>query len=121
MHGVYVLDLDSGHVYMQLGDTLQAVIDAFMEEQQRRTVPVEAKIDGSYHYFPCLAGETDDDAEHRVFKMISRQYGPCNVWARLAFRETLAKGTWSPGSAAVPDSTPSSVNEEKGGVFSISI
>lgn len=121
MHGVYVLDLDTGHVFVAVGDTLADIHAAFASEQRTGTLPA-AGMDGSYHYYPCLPGETDDDAERRIFAQMSRQYGSGNVWARLGFRETLAKETWSPGGSHLPaDSAPSSANEDKGVVFSISI
>lgn len=122
MHGVYVLDLDGGQFFVCIGEHLPSIQEAFLEEQRRGTLPM-AKMDGSYHYYPCLPGETDDDAERRIFALAIRLYGLGNVWARLPLRETLAKGTWSPGCShsGIPDSAPSSANEEKGGVFSISI
>jgi hypothetical protein len=126
------LDLDSGHYFIHIGDGIEDTREAFYRERTLGLLPY-TNLDGSYHYYPILPDETEYDAERRIFILTARQYGIGNVWGRMECREQLAKGTWSPNfartllgetaNATDPDSSsmPSSANEEKGVVFSISI
>lgn len=125
MKGIYVLDLDNGHFYVTCAQTLQ---DAQASLSHISDSGVGTGIfDGSYHFYPIAAGETEYEAEKRIFIQIAKREGLEVVVVRAELRDSLGKGTWCPElqgqlKKIFVGSTESPVlSTEKEGVFSMSI
>jgi hypothetical protein len=121
MKGIYVLDLDNGHFYVTCAQTLQ---DA---QASLTHISDTSVFDGSYHFYPIAVGETEYEAEKRIFIQIAKREGLEAVVVRAELRDSLGKGTWCPElqgqlKKIFIGSTESPVlSTEKEGVFSISI
>jgi len=92
MKGVYVMDLDTGHLCMILATDFQ---DA--EAQMTfllTTLESKQTFDGSYHYYPILQGENDRDAERRVYILLGKRFGLSSIYVRREFLESIGKGTY---------------------------
>jgi hypothetical protein len=125
MKGIYVLDLDNGHFFIACAQSLQ-------DAQCLLTVLTDAGagaggFDGSYHYYPIAAGETDHDAEKRIFIQIAKREGLEVVVVRAELRDSLGKGTWCSEFQShlkkllTDESSSPALSAGKDGVFSISI
>jgi len=126
MLGVYVLDLDNGHLFVSYADSVQEA------EASLLTMNVSAKFDGSYHYYPMLEGEEDKVGEIRIFMMLAKKNGLQNMLARPEVLASIGKGTWCPdmeirkflhissSESFQPSSTEHEVENEKE-LFTISI
>jgi len=122
MLGIYVLDMDNGHLFVSHADSVQEA------ELNLLTMNVSAKFDGSYHYYPLLEDEADKVGEIRIFMMLAKKNGLQNMLARPEVLASIGKGTWCPDMeirkflhVSSSDSfQPSSVDNEKE-LFTISI
>lgn len=120
MKGIYVLDLDNGHFYVAYAESLQ-------DAQVSLASITNAVFDGSYHYYPIAAGETECEAEKRIFIHTAKREGLETVIVRAELRDSLGKGTWCPElqgqlkKLLLDESVSPVVSAGKDGVFSISI
>jgi len=99
MKGVYVLDLDNGHVFIMIANDVQEARDQLPLYLAELNMELHrnARFDGSYHYYPIMTTETDIEAEKRVFLITAKHYGIGVILARAEIRDSIGKGTWCSG------------------------
>lgn len=97
MKGVYVLDLDNGFVCIMVAQSSQDAQERLPFELStiESGTHSSAMFDGSYHYYPMMVGESDDDAEKRVFILTAKRYGIGCILVRAEIRDSIGRGTWS--------------------------
>jgi len=93
MRGVYVLDLESDQYFIISGN---GMIDVSVEMKfQLKQMNLSASYDGSYHFYPIHANETEYEAEKRIYWMMVKKYGIQSVFARKELLQSIGKGTWT--------------------------
>lgn len=92
MKGVYIIDLEDDKGFICVANDLTAAKE--MTHLHREMYSIEGNIEGSFHYFPLIAFESDTDAEIRVYKRMKKHMGNTTFYCSKATMETLAKGTW---------------------------
>lgn len=93
MRGVYVLDLEGDQYFVICGNE---IIEVTVEMKfQMKQMHLNTTFDGSYHFYPVQANETEYEAEKRIYWIMVKKYGLQSVFARKELLQSIGKGTWT--------------------------
>lgn len=89
MKGIYIIDFTNGYSFVIYGESYEdacLIIKASYQYQ----------LEGSYHFYPLLQGETPTQAELRVYIMLSHLMPSTKLLSSKETNEELAKRTYPP-------------------------
>ena len=93
------MDLDDGFLFVMVANDIQDAQHQLPNELSKTFAEnhTDAVFDGSYHYYPLLVGESDTEAEKRIFLLTAKRYGVGCILVRQEIRDSIGRGTWCSG------------------------
>jgi len=120
MKGIYVFDITDNYSYIICCNSYEEA-EINVKNSILQLLP-DAKLEGSFHYYPMLSNESVAEAETRIYKTIIASIKDIKVITYQNTLEYLAKGTWPPiGLHRVDSNIDSSTTPKSDTIFNISL
>uniref|UniRef100_A0A6C0M0T2 Uncharacterized protein n=1 Tax=viral metagenome TaxID=1070528 RepID=A0A6C0M0T2_9ZZZZ len=120
MKGIYVFDITDNYSYVICCNSYEEA-EINVKNSILQLLP-DAKLEGSFHFYPILSNETFVEAETRIYKTIIASIKDIKVITSQHTLEYLAKGTWPPiGLHRVDSNIDSSTTPKSDTIFNISL
>lgn len=117
MKGIYVVDLVDQRFFVCCANDIKDALNA---------IPPDIVYDYSYHYYPLLENETEEEGEFRIYKKMVINYQLPNVLSRTKTLSRIASGSWTPSLSRLNnmsdvDLSITSEQKQSPDVFSLSL
>lgn len=96
MKGVYVIDFSNDCAFITCCTNYSEAVAIAIDNMNLMFSKDSLKLEGSYHFYPIIDNESSNDAEKRLYILMSTMNPHTTFFTTTETLESLAKGTFPP-------------------------